>query len=283
MQKVNSVSVTALLNGNHSGFRFSLKRIITSNKVLWIGSPILLLIIWETVARLDIVAPYILPAPTAIAKASIDLLVSGELLTHTLASLKRAIPAFLAGSFTGIILGLMMGWSKIINNLADIPFNIFRAIPKVALVPIFMVWFGLGEFPKVLVLLLSPLVKLTINTQAGVRSVDTTYVKAARALGAKDKDILREVVIPSILPMIFAGLRLSIVVCLMMLVMVEMVAANSGIGYLIKNSEEFLQTDKMFVGVMVLSLLGLACDGCIRLLENKLLVWQKGKTVAARS
>lgn len=138
-----------------------------------------------------------------------------------------------------------------------------------------MVWFGLGEFPKVLVLLLSPLVKLTINTQTGVRSVDITYVKAARALGAKDRDILREVVIPSTLPMIFAGLRISVVVCLMMLVIVEMIGASSGLGFFVKDAEEFLQTDKMFVGVTVLAVLGLTFDGITRLAENKLLAWQR--------
>lgn len=280
MQEIKNLSLAENAVGKKRGFWHTCWRIITSKRFLWIGSPIMILVIWELVARFGSMAPYILPSPTAIIAAGVELAASGELLTHILASLGRAVPAFIIGSIAGIILGLMMGWSQTVNTIMDIPFNIFRAIPKVALIPVFMVWFGLGEFSKILVILLSPFAKLAINTQAGVKSVNTAYIKAARALGANDWAILREVVLPSSLPMIFAGLRLSVVISMILLVIVEMVGASSGLGYLIRDTGDFLQTDKMFAGVLVLALLALAMDGLVRLAESKVLVWQKGRTIA---
>jgi sulfonate transport system permease protein len=167
-----------------------------------------------------------------------------------------------------------MGWSKTFNNLIDLPFNFFRAIPIAAMIPVFMVWFGLGEFPKILAITLSPLTKLAINTHAGVKSVDAIYIKAARVLGAKDRDIFKEVVIPSSLPMIFAGLRVTAVMSFVLLIVVEMVGASSGLGFFIKNSEEFLRTDDMFAGIFVLAVLALILDGIIRITEKKCLAWQ---------
>jgi len=203
-------------------------KVFTSSRAQWIGSPILILLLWEAVARSGLVESYVLPAPSIVFQTLSSLLASGELLPHIYISLFRALSGFVIGSILGISLGLMMGWSKFVENVADIPFQVFRAIPKSALIPLFIVWFGLGEFPKILLVSLAPFVLCTINTMAGVRNVDIIHIKAAQALGAKDGQILREVVIPSAVPMIFAALRLACVVSLMMLVFVEIAGPGRG-------------------------------------------------------
>jgi ABC-type nitrate/sulfonate/bicarbonate transport system permease component len=221
------------------------------------------------------VPPFILPAPSIVFQTLFSLLASGELLPHIYLSLFRALSGFVIGSIVGILLGLMMGWSKFVEKVADIPFNVLRAIPKSALVPVFIVWFGIGEFPKILLISLVPFIQCTINTMAGVRNVDITMIKAARSLGAKDRDILREVVIPSATPMIFAALRLSAVVSLVLLVIVEMTAAEKGLGAFIMVSQRLFYTDKAFAGIITIATFGYTLDRIVRKVESRVLRWHK--------
>jgi NitT/TauT family transport system permease protein len=169
-----------------------------------------------------------------------------------------------------------MGWSRFVENVADIPFQMLRAVPKSALVPLFIVWFGIGEFPKIFLILLASFVICTINTMAGVRSVDITMVKAARALGAKDRQILREVVIPAASPMIFAALRLGAMTSLVLLVIAEMVAAEKGLGAFIIECQNLFYTEKVFAGIITITVIGYVLDWTVRRVEAKLLRWHRG-------
>jgi ABC-type nitrate/sulfonate/bicarbonate transport system permease component len=255
-------------------------RVFASDRVLWISSPILILILWEGITRLGSVPSFILPTPSDIFQALFHLITSGELLPHIGYSLFRALSGFVIGSTAGILLGLMMGWSRIINNIADIPFNVFRAVPKAALVPVFIIWFGIGEFPKVLLLALTVFVLCTVNTIAGVRSVDITMIKAARSLGSKDRDILWEVIIPAAMPMIFAALRLGVVSSLIMLVIAEITAADKGLGVFIMDSQRFFYTDRMFAGILTLAVFAYTLDRIVRRVEARVLRWHKGVIAA---
>jgi ABC-type nitrate/sulfonate/bicarbonate transport system permease component len=174
----------------------------------------------------------------------------------------------------------MMGWSKYANSIADIPFNILRAIPKAALVPLFIVWFGIGEFPKILLIALTSFVMCTINTMAGVKGVDVAMVKAARSLGATNRDILREVIIPASMPMIFAALRIGVVVSFVLLVVVEITAAEKGLGVFIMDTQRLFYTDKMFAGIITLALMAYLLDRLVRIAETRILRWHKGITFA---
>jgi len=281
MAKSNgSPNVGVLVNTRVRRWAALIIKALTSGRALWIGSPTLILLLWEGVARSGLVASFILPAPSVVFQTLFSLLVSGELLPHIYMSLFRALSGFVAGSILGILLGLMMGWSKFVENVADIPFNVLRAIPKAALVPVFIVWFGIGEFPKILLIALTSFVMCTINTMAGVRSVDIIMVKAARSLGAKGRDILKEVVIPAATPMIFAALRLSVVTSLVLLVIVEMTAAEKGLGVYIMESQRFFYTDKMFAGIVTLAALGYTLDQIVRRVEARALRWHKGIAAA---
>lgn len=257
-----------------------LKEMLTGRRLLRVGSPILILILWEGVVRSGSVASFVLPAPSVVFQTLLRLLVSGELLPHIYMSLFRALSGFILGSVLGILLGLMMGWSKFVEDVADVPFQVLRAVPKTALVPLFIVWFGIGEFPKVLLILLTPFVMCTINTMVGVRSVDITMVRAARSLGAHDRQILREVVIPSASPMIFAALRLSAVVSLVLLLIAEMVAAEKGLGVYIMETQRLFYIDKTFAGIVTITIFGYSVDWIIRKIETRALQWRKSAIVA---
>jgi ABC-type nitrate/sulfonate/bicarbonate transport system permease component len=268
------------VNGKIKNLFAPIRKVLTNDRIIWLGSPILILIVWEVIARCGLVQSYILPAPSAVFQTLFSLIASGELWPHIYMSMFRALSGFVAGSILGILLGLIMGWSRFANNVADIPFNVMRAVPKAALVPLFIVWFGIGEFPKILLIALSAFILCTINTQAGVRSVDTAYIKAAKALGAKDRDIIREVVIPAAAPMIFAALRLGILVSLVLLVIVEMTAAKEGLGIFITDSQRLFLTAKAFAGIMTLALLGYALDRIVRMVGDRVLRWHKGVAAA---
>jgi ABC-type nitrate/sulfonate/bicarbonate transport system permease component len=248
----------------------------TSDRALWIGSPVFILLVWEAVTRFGLVPPLVLLAPTAILRTLFGLITSGELLPHIGFSLFRSLLGFIVGSTLGILLGLMMGWSRFVNNVLDIPFNIFRAIPKAALIPVFIVWFGIGEFPKILLLSLTNFVMCVINTTAGVRSVDMTMIKAARSLGAKSKDILWEVVLPAASPMIFAALRVGVVFSLVMLVIVEMTAAEKGLGAFIIESQRLFYIDKMFAGIVTMAVFAFTLDVIVKKIGERALKWHKG-------
>jgi NitT/TauT family transport system permease protein len=266
----------ALINIKYRRVMSTIIQAITNDKVLWIGSPIVILFLWEGFARSGLIQPIVLPAPSVIFQMLFSLLASGELWPHIYMSLFRAISGFAVGSILGILLGLMMGWSRWVDNIADIPFNVLRAIPKAALVPVFIVWFGIGEFPKVLIVTLVPFVMCTINTTAGVKDVDSSMIKAARSLGAKDKDIIKDVVIPSACPMIFAALRLSIVTSLVMLVIAEMVAAERGLGAYIMESQRLFHTAEMFAGIVIIAAFAYSLDIIVRKVERRVLRWHKG-------
>ena len=243
-------------------------------------SPVVILLIWETASRTGLVAPYMLPAPTQILHTLFILIARGELIPHILVSLMRSLIGFVAGSALGIIIGIMMGWSRLFEDLADIPLQALRAVPKSALFPLIIIWLGLGEVSKIFLVALPGFFMCLINTISGVKGVDKLMVKAALTLGAKDWQILKEVVLPSALPMIFAGLRLSIVVSLVLLVIAEMIAADKGLGFFILEAQRLWMVKETFAGIITMSVLGYCLDRIMVMLEGRLLKWHKGKTMA---
>jgi sulfonate transport system permease protein len=279
----SKISFVVDVSANTGGRKLTspVPKVITISRVLRLGSTIFILLLWEAFARAGLVESYILPAPSVVFQTLFSLLISGELLPHIYMSLFRALTGFFIGSILGILLGLVMGWSRFVENVSDIPFQVLRAIPKPALVPLFIVWFGLGEFPKILLISLTSFIQCTINTMAGVRSVDITMIKAARVLGAQDWQILKEIVIPVASPMIFAALRLGVVVSLVLLIIVEITGAREGLGYFIRNTQELFLIDQMFAGIITIAIFGYTMDWTIRKIQDRVLLWHRG-IVAAR-
>ncbi|WP_428910821.1 ABC transporter permease [Niallia sp. Krafla_26] len=232
------------------------------------------LLLWEIVCRLQIVPPLFLPAPTAILVAGWEMIVSGELHQNLLASLYRILGGYFIGAIVGIIIGLILGFSKWADAVLNpIVYSIYP-IPKIALLPLIILWFGIGEMPKVAIIALGVFFPVVINTYAGVKNVDSILIKAAVTFGSNHFNVIRKVILPGALPTIFAGLRLSAGTSLLLLVSAEMIAAEKGIGALVLHYGNLMVTTKLMVGVVVLSLLGLLFNKGLLWLERKLLPWK---------
>ncbi|MFS0576683.1 ABC transporter permease [Sporosarcina sp. 179-K 3D1 HS] len=233
-----------------------------------------LLGLWEIVCSLKIVSPLFLPAPSAIVLTGWDMLVSGEITRNLGPSLYRIGIGYLIGSTVGIIVGLLLGFSKWADAIGTPVVYSLYPIPKIALLPLFVLWLGIGELSKVTIIALGVFFPVVINTYSGVRNVDQILIKAAITFGSNHFNVIRKVILPGALPMIFAGLKLAAGTSLLLLVAAEMIAAQSGIGSMVLHYGNLMITSKLMVGVLVLSILGLTFNRFLQWLENKLLPWK---------
>lgn len=242
--------------------------------------PILILVLWYLVTRFGDLPPLILPSLKSIAKDFMTLVRSGELPMQIYFSLKRSLCGFLLGSFLGITSGILMGWWRFWGDFFDLIINFIRSIPKTALAPLFIVWFGLGDMPKVLLIGLSSYFFTVIPTIEGVKNVDNTYIKSARSMGANEWQIMRSVILPAAMPSIFAGTRLAATTSLIVLVMVEIIAGNNGLGYLLQEARENLDMAIMFATLFALGVLGYCLDAGVQYLGRILMPWRSGRTLS---
>ncbi|MDQ7783117.1 MAG: ABC transporter permease [Desulfomonilaceae bacterium] len=243
--------------------------------------PVLLLVLWYAASRFGRISPLILPDPESTIRGLIALVQNGDLALNGYVSLKRSMGGFLLGSFLGVSSGILIGWSHLWEDLLDLLINFVRAIPKTALAPLFIVWFGLGDTSKILLIAFSSYFFTVIPTIEGVKNVDALYVKTARSMGAGEWQILRGVVMPAAMPAIFAGLRLTVTTALIVLVMVEIIAGNDGLGYLLQEARGNLDMATMFATLFALGVLGYCLDAGMQYLGRVLMPWRKGKTLSA--
>jgi NitT/TauT family transport system permease protein len=233
-----------------------------------------ILAVWEAVCRMELVPPLFLPAPTAIVADGWTMLTSGELHENLLASLYRIAIGYAIGSLVGIIVGLILGFSRWVDAVVTpIVYSIYP-IPKIALLPLIVLWLGIGELPKVTIIALGVFFPVVINTFSGVKNVDPILIKAAVTFGSNHLSVIRKVILPGALPMIFAGLKLSAGTSLLLLVSAEMIAAQNGLGSMILHYGNLMITTKLMVGVVILSLLGLLFNRGLQWLERKLIPWK---------
>lgn len=233
-----------------------------------------ILLLWELVCRLNIVPPLFLPAPSAIITDGWDMISSGELFQNLIASLYRIVGGYLIGAVLGILIGLLLGFSKLADAIfTPIVYSIYP-IPKIALLPLIILWFGIGEMPKVAIIALGVFFPVLINTFSGVKSVDPSLIKAAVTFGSNHMNVIRKVILPGALPTIFAGLKLAAGTALLLLVSAEMIAAEYGIGAMVLHYGNLMITTKLMAGVLILSLLGLTFNRGLQWLERKLIPWK---------
>lgn len=232
-----------------------------------------LLILWETLCRIGWVSPLYLPSPTGILIAGWELL-QEDLPANFGASLYRIVIGYLLGATVGIIVGLALGFSRWVDAIGSPILYSLYPIPKIALLPLFVLWLGIGELPKVTIIALGVFFPVAINTFSGVKNVDPILIKAAVSFGSNHMNVIRKVILPGAMPVIFAGLKLAAGTSLLLLVAAEMIAAKQGIGAMVLHYGNLMITDKLMVGVVVLSLLGLAFNRLLQWLEKKLLPWR---------
>jgi NitT/TauT family transport system permease protein len=255
--------------------------------------PIVLLAIWETLCRSKLINPQILPAPSQILlkwfqyAAPLEAydvargnrliwLFSGELPHDALASVYRVLGGFLIGAGLALPLGLAMGMSTLVYKLFNPLLQILRPIPPIAYIPLAILWFGLGNPPAFFLISLGAFFPVLMNTISGVRNVDAIYLRAARNLGASGSTLFLRVILPAASPFILTGMRVGFGVAFIVVIVAEMIAVNSGLGYRILEAREFFWSDKIIAGMITIGLLGLAIDSGMNRLNNHLLRWHRG-------
>lgn len=251
------------------------RRFKTRDVLLAIATPVVLLLAWEIAADTGFIDGRLFSPPSAIAVRGAEMVMSGELFGHLAATVARLITGFVIGSILGIIAGVLMGVWRPVRAAVEPMFTALYALPKIAILPLLLLIFGLTETPKILAVVISVFFVVQINTLAGIIQIDARILEAARAYKATGWKLFRTVLLPAALPSIMTGLRVSAGMAVIVITAVEFVASNTGLGYLIWNSWQLFQPATMFVGLITVSLVGAIITGLIILLERALLPWQR--------
>ncbi len=247
-------------------------------RLVSIASPIVLLLIWEVLVRARILDWRFFPAPSQVLKTLIELITSGVLLQHIGISLTRIAAGFALGSGAGLILGLLMGLSRIIRAAAKPLVGVIYPIPKIAILPLVMLIFGLGERSKWVIVAIGVFFLVLLNTMAGVVNIDKIYLDVGKNFGARRRDVMLTIALPGALPLILTGLRLGWGTALLLIVAAEFIASKAGIGYLIWNAWQTFAVEEMYAGLLTISALGLLSFVILDWIERRLLPWKPENT-----
>ncbi|WP_329396736.1 ABC transporter permease [Streptomyces melanogenes] len=236
--------------------------------------PLLLLAAWQVSSATGALDPDVLASPGTIARAGRDLVADGTLPSAMAVSLQRVVLGLLIGGVAGVGLALVSGLSRLGEDLVDATVQMLRTVPWVGLIPLFIIWLGIGEAPKVALIALGVAFHLYLNVYAGIRGVDEQLVEAGQSLGLGRWGLVRHVVLPGALPGAMTGLRYSLATAWLALVFGESINAEDGIGFLMNQAREFFRTDVIVVCLVVYAFLGLIADAVVRTLERLLLQWR---------
>ena len=243
--------------------------------------PVLILVVWELASAGGWLSIRVLPEPWAVAKAFWGLLRSGELGHHAAVSSLRALAGLAIGGGLGLLLGLLTGSLRVAETLLDTSFQMARNIPPLSLIPLVILWFGIDESAKLFLVAVGVFFPIYLNTFHGIRSVDKGLIEMARSYGLSGWALYRHVILPGALPSVLVGLRFSLGLMWVLLIVAETISAQAGIGYMTMNAREFLQTDVVLVGILLYALLGKLADVLAKGLERWWLRWHPGYQAAA--
>jgi sulfonate transport system permease protein len=239
------------------------------------------LAVWELASTTGLVPQQKLPSLTTLWTTAVHLITTSSPTYGTLqgamaVSLERVAIGFAIGGAFGVILAIAAGLSRVGENSVDPIMQALRTLPLFGLIPVFIVWFGIGETPKITLIALGAAIPLYLNTFAGIRGVDGKLAELGQVLGLRKRELIRHVVLPGAMPMILVGLRQSLGVAWLALVVAEQINASAGLGYIINQGETFLQQNVIFVALLVYLVLGLLTDSVVRLIERRALTWRHG-------
>jgi ABC-type nitrate/sulfonate/bicarbonate transport system permease component len=236
--------------------------------------------LWESVTRINgawvnLFNPILIPGPVEVVQLGIEMLYSGELWTHVSASLSRVLRGFVLAASAGVFMGVAVSRSRTIMSLFEPIVEMFRPIPSLAFLPIFVLWFGIGEMSKVVFIAYATFFPVFTSTAIGVRQIDPVLLRAAATLGASRSDIFRYVELPAASPSIIAGLRIGFGMSFFVIVAAEYIAADTGLGFMINDARTFFNVPRMLLGAMVIGAIGFAFNVLLRRFEDYLLRWRE--------
>ncbi len=246
---------------------------LRSHVAPWIA-PVVLVVAWEIASRTGLLPKILLPAPLDVVRAAVRAVQHGGLLSHLGVSALRAALGLLIGASIGLALGLVTGLSRKAQLVLDTPLQMLRAVPALALVPLVILWFGLGETAKLFIVSVTVVFPVYLNTFHGVRSVDPQLIEMARTYRVAGFALYREIILPGALPSILVGLRFALGLSWLVLIVAETIGATQGLGYVAMNAREFMQMDVLVLTIVLWAMLGKLADVLARSLERQLLPWQ---------
>ena len=238
---------------------------------------ILFLAAWEAVPRLKLIRSVLLSPPSKVARAFISLAVRGELYKHFSISLQRVVIGLLLSVLVGVLGGLLLACFRRAEKCLDLLFQFFRQMSAFALFPVFILFFGLGELSKTIIIFWASFWPVLLNTSSGIKNVDPVLIKSAYSMGASRGFIFRRVILPAAAPQIFTGIRLGGSYCVMAVVAAEMIGATAGLGYLVLYSQETFNIAEMYAGIVGLAFLGLGLNWVLQRIESYFTSWQEGQ------
>lgn len=237
-------------------------------------SPLALLALWQVASQTGLMPTRTLAAPSQVIVSFWQLTADGSLQHHLLVSLGRVAQGMVFAILVGGSLALVSGLSRFGEYVVDAPMQMLRTLPVLALIPLFIIWFGIGELPKVALVAVAATFPIYLTLYSGIRGVDVKLVELAKIIGLSRAGLIRHVILPAALPSALVGLRYSLGISWLILVAAEQVNATSGIGYLMNDARDFMRTDVLVLGLLIYALLGLIVDILVRWLERRLLAWR---------
>lgn len=238
-----------------------------------LASVIGLLVIWELSVQLGLAPKFMLAPPSAIVAEIWRLVGTGVLLQHIVASMGRMLGGYALALVSGVVLGGLMGWFRWLDDVVDPIVELVRPVSPLALLPLAILWLGIGQGSKIFVIWYGCFFPILLNTYSGVRGVPKSTVEAARILGADADELLRRVVFYHSLPLIMTGARISFAVGMIVIIAAEMVAADRGLGYMILTAQQTFQTPELYAGIVTIAIIGFVGDRMIRIIRTRLCPW----------
>jgi sulfonate transport system permease protein len=243
------------------------------HRVVTVLVPASILLVWQVVGSLGWLPTTVLPTPVEVMEAALRLTKSGVLPADLVVSARRAWTGFAIGGSIGLVLGLVCGVFRVAEAVVDSALQMIRTVPHLALLPLVILWFGIGEQAKVFLVALGVLFPMYLNTFHGIRSVDPGLLEMGRVYGLNTMALYRQVILPGALPSILVGVRYALGIMWTTLIVAETIASNSGIGYMAMNAREFMQMDVVVLSIVLYALLGTLSDVLARWLERRWLQW----------
>ncbi len=265
--------------------RSRVRRLLHSKALLRLISPLVVLAGWQLVSSVQLISSDKLPPPTEVWSTAVSLITSaspayGSLQGNLLASLERVAVGFSFGAAVAIALAVTAGLSRVGENALDPLMQMVRTLPLFGLIPVFIVWFGIGQLPKILLIAIGVAIPLYLNIFSGIRNVDAKLAELGRVLHLRRRELIMQIVLPGALPQALVGLRQSLGVGWLALVVAEQFNTNAGLGFMISQATQFSRNDVIFVALLVYCILGLLTDALVRLFERRALAWRRSFVAA---